>query len=105
MFMVKGIGFIFFLKNGLKKICRKNYQNHLRSNNYEVNTAVALFLPNNLGVMVLENVNLSSDKIRRPPVRSNDTDVDFCHQSVIYVVSSVYFNRTLISFVHGLSSV
>ena len=30
---VKGIGSILFLKNGLKKFCRKNYKNHLRSNN------------------------------------------------------------------------
>jgi hypothetical protein len=65
----KGIGsIILFLKNGLKKNCRKNYQNHLRSNNYEVCTAVALYFPNILSVMVLENVNLSEDKIGRPPV-------------------------------------
>jgi hypothetical protein len=87
-----------FLKNGLKKICRKNYQNHLRSNNYEVCTAVALCFPNILGIMVLENVNLSEDKIWQLPVWSIDTDVDFCHQSVIYAVSSVYFNRMLIAW-------
>jgi hypothetical protein len=58
---LKGIGStcILFLKNGLKKIGRKNYQNHLRSNNYEVCSAVALCFPNILGVMVLENVDLS----------------------------------------------
>jgi hypothetical protein len=43
--------------------------------------------------MVLENINLSEDKIGRPLFRSNDTDSDFCHQSVIYAVSSVYFNH------------
>jgi hypothetical protein len=32
---LKGIGSILFLKNGLKEICRKKYENHLRSNNYE----------------------------------------------------------------------
>jgi hypothetical protein len=65
----KGIGYTLFLKNDLeKKNCRKNYQNHLRSNDYEVCTAVALCFPNILGVMVLENVNLSEDKIVRPPV-------------------------------------
>jgi hypothetical protein len=44
--------------------CSKNYQNHLRSNNYEVCTAVALCFPNILGVMVLKNVNLFEDKNR-----------------------------------------
>jgi hypothetical protein len=52
-------------------------------------------------LMVLENVNLSSDKIGRPPMWSNETELDFCHQSLIYAVSSVYFNHTLISYVHG----
>jgi hypothetical protein len=60
----KGIGSILFLKNGLKKFCRKNYQNHLRSNNYEVCTAVALYFPNILDVLVLQNINLSSDRNR-----------------------------------------
>jgi hypothetical protein len=59
---VTGIGSILFLKNGLKKICRKNYINHHRSNNYEVCTAVALCFPNILDVMVLEK--LSSDRNR-----------------------------------------
>jgi hypothetical protein len=61
--LVKGIGYILFLKNGLKKICRKNYKNHPRSNNYEVCTAIARCFPNILEVMALENVNLSEDKI------------------------------------------
>jgi hypothetical protein len=60
----KGIGSILFLKNGLKKICRKSYKNNLRSNNYEVCTAVALCFPNILDVMVLENIKLSSDRNR-----------------------------------------
>jgi hypothetical protein len=60
----KDIGSILFLKNGLKKIWWKNYKNHFRSNNYEVCTAVALCFPNILYVMVLENINLSSDRIR-----------------------------------------
>jgi hypothetical protein len=81
-----------------KKNCRKNYKNHLRINNHEICTAVALCFPNVLDVMVLQNVNLSEDKIERPPLWSNDTDVGFCHQSVIYAVSSVYFKRTLISY-------
>jgi hypothetical protein len=63
-------------------------------------TAVALCFPNILDVTVLENLNLSDDKIGRPPSWSNDTDMDFCHLSVIYAVSSVYFDRTLISYVH-----
>jgi hypothetical protein len=60
----KGMGSISFLKNDLKKFCRKNYKNHLRSNNYEVCTAVALCFPNILDVMVLENRNLSSGRNR-----------------------------------------
>jgi hypothetical protein len=60
---IKGIGSILFLKNGLKKICRKNYKNHLRSNNYEVCTAVAHCFPNILDAIALENINLSEDKI------------------------------------------
>jgi hypothetical protein len=53
-----------YLKNGMKKICRINYKYHLRSNSYEVCTAVALCFQNILDVMVLENINLSSDKNR-----------------------------------------
>jgi hypothetical protein len=47
---IKGIGSILFLKNGLKKYAEKNHQNNLRSNNYEVCTAVELCFPNILGV-------------------------------------------------------
>jgi galactitol-specific phosphotransferase system IIB component len=53
----KGIGSTLFLKNGLKKICRKNYKNHLRRNNCEVCTAVARCFPNILDVIILENIN------------------------------------------------
>jgi hypothetical protein len=58
---VKGVGSILFLKNGLKTICRgKKYKDHLRSNNYEVCTAVARCIPNTLDVfMVLENIKMS----------------------------------------------
>jgi hypothetical protein len=51
---IKGIGSILFLKNGLKIFGRKNYKNHLRSNDYEVCTAVALCFPNILDVMALK---------------------------------------------------
>jgi hypothetical protein len=71
-----------------------------------------LYFPNILDVMVLENIdlsedniNVSSDKIGRSLLWSVDTDIDFCHQSVIYATSIVYFNRTLISRVHGLNIV
>jgi hypothetical protein len=50
--------------------------------------------------MAFENVYLSSDNIERSQLRSNETDSDFCHQSPTYAVSSVYFNHTLISYVH-----
>jgi hypothetical protein len=39
-----------------EKDCGKNYKNHLKSNNYEVCTAVACCFPNILDVMVLENI-------------------------------------------------
>jgi hypothetical protein len=52
---VKGIGSILFLKNGLKKNCRKNYNNHLKSNGFQVCTVVARCFANTLDVMVLEN--------------------------------------------------
>ena len=40
----------------VQKICRKKYKykNHLRSNNYEVCTALVRCIPNILDVMVLE---------------------------------------------------
>jgi hypothetical protein len=37
-------------------------KNYLRSNNHEGCTAVALWFSNILDVMVLENINLSSDR-------------------------------------------
>jgi hypothetical protein len=85
-----------------KKFAEKKYKNHLRSNNYEVYTAVACCFPNILDVMVLENINF--DKIWQPPLWSNEKDFNFCHQLAIDAISSVYFNCMLISFLHGLSS-
>jgi hypothetical protein len=58
-----------------------------------------------LDAMVLENIDLSEDKIGRPPLWSDESELDFCHLSVLYAVSRVYFNCTLISYVHGLSRV
>jgi hypothetical protein len=55
-----------------KKIAEKENKNHLRSNSYEVCTDVARCFPNILDVMVFENINLSEDKIGRPPFWSND---------------------------------
>jgi hypothetical protein len=40
----------------LEKECGKKYKNHLKTNNYEVCTAVARCFPNILDVMVLENI-------------------------------------------------
>jgi hypothetical protein len=71
---LKVIGSILYRKNGLEKNCRKNCINNLRSNNYEVGTAVALCFPNILDVIVLENINLSSDRNRVTLLWSNDTD-------------------------------
>jgi hypothetical protein len=56
MHSFKGIGSILFLENGLKKNCRKNYKNHLKSNNYDVCTAVAHCFPSILDGMIIENV-------------------------------------------------
>jgi hypothetical protein len=53
----KGIVSILFLKNFLKNVCRKNYKNHLRKNNYEVCIAVAHCFPNISDATVLENIN------------------------------------------------
>jgi hypothetical protein len=84
--LIKGIGSILFLKSGLEKFCRKNYKNHPRSNNYEVCTAVARCFPNILDVMVLENVNLSSDRNWATVVWYNDTAVQISIlSSVIYI--------------------
>jgi hypothetical protein len=46
-------------------ICRKNYKNQIRSNNDEVLTAVPRCFPNILDAMILENVNLCSDRIEQ----------------------------------------
>jgi hypothetical protein len=83
---LKGIGSILFLKNDLRKCCRKNYKNHLRSNNFEVCTAVAHCFPNILDVIVLENINWSEDEISRPPYCSNERDlvVYVCFQQCIF---------------------
>jgi hypothetical protein len=63
-------------------------------------SAVARCFPSILDVMIFENINLSEDRIGRPPFRYNDTELDFCHQSVMYAVRSVYFNHTLISYMY-----
>jgi hypothetical protein len=55
---LKGIGFILFLKNGLKKLQKKTIKNHLKSNNYEVCIAVAHCFPNILDAIVLENIKV-----------------------------------------------
>jgi hypothetical protein len=104
---LKGIGSILFLKKAWKNFAEKNNKNHFRSNNYEVCTAEALCFP------IFFFLTLWSSKISiclqieigRLSLWSNNTDLDFCHQSIIYTVSSVYFNCTLISYVHGISSV
>jgi hypothetical protein len=86
-----------------KKNVEKTTKNHLRSNDYEVDTAVARCFPNILDVIVLENINLSEDGIERPPYWSNDKDLLFYHQSSIYALNGVYFNCTLIPYVNWIS--
>jgi hypothetical protein len=76
----------------LKKNAEKTI-NHLGSNNCEVCTAVALCFPNILDVMVLENINLSQDKIGRPPFWSNETDLDFCPRR-LHRLSAVNISTT-----------
>jgi hypothetical protein len=51
-----------------KKITEKNYKNHLKSNDYDICTAVAHCFPDILDAIVLENINFSEDKIRQPPL-------------------------------------
>jgi hypothetical protein len=82
--LLKGIGSILFLKNGFEKICRKNYKNHLRSNNYEVCTAVARCIPNILDAMVLEN------KKKCLKIKWCDHHCGLMKQSWISVISSLY---------------
>jgi hypothetical protein len=65
-----------------KQIAEKNYKNHLRSNNYEVCTAVAHCCRNILDANVFENI-LSEDKIGQPALWSNET-VGFL-SSVAYI--------------------
>jgi hypothetical protein len=79
----------------LKKIEKENYKNNFNSNKYEVYTAVARCFSNILDAMVLENLNLSSDKIGRPPFWYNEADLDFCRQSPTCAVSCVYFNHII----------
>jgi hypothetical protein len=56
-------------KNGLKKIAKQIYKNHLRSNNYmyEIYTAVAHCFPNIFDAIVFEKNKYFEDKIGRPP--------------------------------------
>jgi hypothetical protein len=63
---------------------------------YEVCTDVARCFPNILDAMVLENINLSEDEIGRPPLWSNEIELDFCHQLLIYVVSKCIFQPQVI---------
>jgi hypothetical protein len=65
--------YLFSQKRFEKKLQEK-LQNRPRRNNYEVCTAVARCFPNILEDLVLENVNLSEDKIGRPPLCSIQTD-------------------------------
>jgi hypothetical protein len=58
--VLKGIGSILFLKYFAEKTIKIISE----VNNHEVCTAVALCFPNILDVMVLENINLSSDRNR-----------------------------------------
>jgi hypothetical protein len=99
IYFVEASDLSHFSKMAWKKFAEKT-KNHLRNNNHEVCAAVARCFRNILDVIVLENINLSSDKIGPLPLWSNETDLDFCHQSLIYAVSSVYFNHTLILYMY-----
>ena len=54
-------------------------------------TYVAICFRNILDMMVLENMNLSSDRNRVTLLWSNNTDLDFCHLSV-YTLSAVFLS-------------
>jgi hypothetical protein len=85
-----------------KKKCRQIYKNHPKSNNYKVCTAVAHCSPNILDAIVLENMNFSKNRIGPPALWSTETELDFCHESLIYASICVYFNYTLIHMSIGL---
>jgi hypothetical protein len=56
--------------------------------------AVEHCFPDILGVMVLEDINLFEDEVWRPPLWSNETDLDFCQQSPTYKLSAVFISTT-----------
>jgi hypothetical protein len=75
-------------QNGLKKICRKKlFKKYHRNNNYEECTALARCFPSILDAIILENINLSEEKIGRPALWSNFVI------SRLYTVSAVYISR------------
>ena len=82
-------------KYGLKKVRRKNYKNHLRSNNnYEICTAAAHCFPNILGAImaiVLEHLYLSENKVGRPPP---SPVIWISVTSRLYTLSAVYISTT-----------
>jgi hypothetical protein len=61
--------------------------------------AVAHCFPNIFDAIVLENINLSEDKIGRQGLWPDETKLDFSQQTLVYGVNRVYFNHTLIPYV------
>jgi hypothetical protein len=59
--MLKAEDLSYFSKMAWQTFAEKNYKNHLRSNNYEVCTAVAHCFLNILDDIGLENINLSAN--------------------------------------------
>jgi hypothetical protein len=75
----------------------KNLQNNLRSNNHEVCTAVAHCFPNTFDAIVIENINLSEDKIGQSALWSNET-VGFL-STVAYIRSQQCIFQSLVNFI------
>jgi hypothetical protein len=97
----KGIGSILFLKNSLKKKITEKTIKIIpdgRIIRYAC-TALRRCFPNIFDITVLENANLSEDKIGRPPLWSNDTDLDFCHHAVAYITCQQCIYQPLINFI------
>jgi hypothetical protein len=81
---------------------QKKLENHLRNKNYEVCTAVAHCFPSILDVMILENINLCSDEMGRPPLQSNEKKTWISVIRRLYMLSAVYIFQPHVNFICAL---
>jgi hypothetical protein len=84
---LKGIASILFLTNGLGKKCRKKTLKII----LEVIIMRYVYSCRTLFCKYFRRYGLWKCKhVFRPPLWSNETDSDFCHQSPIYAVNSIF---------------